>query len=808
MLQDLQYAIRTLSKRPGFTFVAVITLALGIGATTGMFSVIDGVLLKPLRYRDANRIVAVVSYFPERGKTHSLLTGPDYIEVRDTSGVFEAIGYQFGAEMGLRVGNRAEFVPIGVVTPDVLKVFGVTPAAGRLFNRDDEGQSALLSVPFAVRNFGGVENALNQSVIFENKPHRVVGILPASFNFPDKSEVWLAWKSQPDVLSRTAYNYRPVAKLAPGVTVEAANARLASIAAGLAKQFPDSNKDHTLRVVPLRDRMVVNVRTTLLFLLGAVGLVLLIACANVANLLLARATGRTQEMAVRSALGARQGRIIRQLLVESGVLGLAAAALGIVIAEIATQFLLMRGAESIALPRLSDISIDWRVLLFAVGVSLIASVGFGLVPALNAAKVNLYDALKQKGSGGLAGQSTRLRSALVVSQIALSFVLVVGAALLFRSFLAMTSVDLGFRTEGILVMQAHDPASTKKEYMRVVDLQPQILDRLRQVPGVVSAGAAMGMPMGQYGVNGGYVIQGVSDFDTGKQLPNADTQLASPGYFATMGIPLLRGRDFLASDTYDLLNNTYPQEPVAIISESVARQSFANQDPIGQHIKCGFDNESFKTWMTVVGVVGDVRQDSPADPPSAGIYMPLAQHPYRANEYQIVIRTSVPPATLIAPVQEAVRQLNPEIATKFMTLNDVVNDAVAAPRFRMTLASAFAGLALLLAIFGVYSVMSYVTAQRTPEFALRAALGARPSEIARLVLGRTAKLAALGVFAGAGLSLAASRILTSMLFGLKSTDALTYAVVLATVVPLVVLAAALPALRAARVDPMHALRYE
>src|ERR1051326_4036298 len=309
--------------------------------------------------------------------------------------------------------------------------------------------------------------------------------------------------SQPNVLDRTAFNYRPVAKLAPGVTVEMANERLASIAAGLAEKYPRTNKGETFRAIPLRDRMAANVKTTLLFLLGAVGLVLLIACANVANLLLARATGRTQEMAVRSALGARRGRIIRQLLVESGVLGLASAALGIVVAELATQLLLMRDAKSVALPRLGEISIDWRVLLFAVGIAVVASVGFGLAPALSAVKVNLYDALKQKGSGGLGGQSTRLRSALVVSQIALSFVLVVGAALLFRSFLAMSSVDLGFRTEGRLVMQAHDAASTKKEYMRVVDLQPQILERLRQIPGVVSAGAAMGMPMGQYGVNGG-----------------------------------------------------------------------------------------------------------------------------------------------------------------------------------------------------------------------------------------------------------------------------------------------------------------
>lgn len=772
-----------------------------MGATTAMFSVVDGVLLKPLQYRDADRIVALVSYFPERGKTNSLVTGPDYVDIRDNAGVFESMGYYYGAEMGIRVANRAEFVPTGVVTPDVMRVFGVSPLAGRILNRDDEGQSALISVQFAVRNFGSVENALSQSLSFENKPYVIVGVLPPSFDFPEKSQVWIAWKSQPEVMSRTAYNYRPVAKLAPGVTVEAANARLEAIGAQLQQQYPLSNKGETFRAVPLRDRLVVSVKTTLLFLLGAVGLVLLIACANVANLMLARATGRAQEMAVRAALGARRGRIVRQLLVESCLLAIAAAALGILIAEFATRLLLLRNAQSVALPRLNDVSVDWRVLLFTLGISFAASIGFGLAPALSATKVNLYDALKQKGSGALAGQSTRMRSTLVVSQIALSFVLVVGAALLFRSFLALTSADLGFRTDGILVMYGDDPAHTKDDYLRVVDFQPQMLERLRQIPGVVSVAAAMGIPTGQYGVNGSYVIQGVSDFGRGQQLPNADTSLASPGYFSTMGIPLLRGRDFTASDTYG-------KEPVIIISDSVARQSFPKQDPIGQRIRCGFDGESYKTWMTVVGVVGDVRQDAPSDPAGPGLYMPLAQHPYRANEFQVVMRTAVTPATLITPVQEAVRQMNPEVATKFTTLREMVSDSIAAPRFRMTLASSFATLALLLAIFGVYSVMSYVTAQRTPEFALRAALGARPAEIARLVLGRTTRLAAIGVAIGVALALAGNRVLTTMLFGLKSTDAATYAVVLLLVLPLVVLAAAVPALRAARVDPMQALRDE
>jgi putative ABC transport system permease protein len=801
LIQDLKYAIRTLSKRPGFTLVAVITLALGIGATTAMFSVIDGVLLKPLRYRDADRIVAVGAYFPERNKTNPALPGADMVDVRDNAGVFDAFAFYIGGEMGVQVAGRAEFVPTYLVPPDFVRVFGVTPLAGRVFNADDEARSALVGAAFAVRNFGSVENALNKTLSFENKSYVIAGVLPADFHFPEKSEVWVARSPRPEIMNRSGYNYRSIAKLSPGVSLESANARLAAIGAQLQQQFPESNKGKTFVVTPLRDRLVAPVKMTLLFLMGAVGLVLLIACSNVANLLLARATARTQEMAVRAALGAKRTRIVRQLLVESSVLAVAAAGLGILIAEFATRLLLAGNAQWVPLPRLHDVNVDWRVLLFTFGVSLAASMAFGLAPALSSARVNLYDALKQKGSGAMSAHSTTLRNVLVVSQIALSFVLVVGAALLFRSFLALTSNDLGFQPEGQLVMYAHDPAATLDEYVRVGQFQADLFERLKQIPGVVSVAGAMGLPAGQYGSNGYYAVQGKTTFNGDfRKLPQAGFELAGPSYFSTMAIPLLRGREFTDADRYG-------SEQVAIISAALARQSFGNENPLGQRIICGMDEQTGK-GMTVVGVVGDVRSDSPAAEKGADLYMPLRQHPYRANEFQVVMRTAVDPRSLIAPVQEVVRQMNPSVATKFTTLHEMVSDSVAAPRFRMALASTFAALALLLAIFGVYSVMSYVTAQRTPEFALRVALGARPAEIARLVLGRTAKLATIGVAVGAVLALAASRVLTSMLFGLKSTDTLTYAVVLAAVVPLVVLAAAVPALRAARVDPMHALRYE
>ena len=369
------------------------------------------------------------------------------------------------------------------------------------------------------------------------------------------------------------------------------------------------------------------------------------------------------------------------------------------------------------LPRLTDVTVDWRVLLFAIGLCVASTVGFGLAPAFQAARVNLSDALKQAGARGVMGGSGSLRSALVIAQIASSFVLVIGAGLLFRSFLALVSVQLGFRTDALLVMYAHAPARTDADYVRVMQFERELFERLRGVPGVESVAGAMGLPTGEYGSNGGYVLEGEGTMQQhARELPQADFSLSGPGYFATMSIPLVRGRDFTDRDRAG-------SEPVAIVSEALARQSFPNQDPIGRRLQCGLDAESMH-WMTIVGVVGNVRQDSPASALSPALYMPLAQHPYRANEVQVAIRTPDRSVVVVAPVQQIVREMNPDVAMKFTTMDAMVGDSVAAPRFRTTLAIAFATLALVLAIMGVYAVMSYVTAQRASEFAIRSALGA------------------------------------------------------------------------------------
>jgi predicted permease len=804
LLRDFRLGVRMLRQNPGFCAAAIATLALGIGATTVMFSVIDGVLLKPLRYRDADRIVQLNTYFRNRGRLTPRLTGGDLLDLRQANDLFEAVSDYGNGEMGVQLPGHAEFVGLALTSPEFLDVFGVAPLYGRSFRDEDAERSAVVSLPFAQRNFASGDTALGKSFAVEGRVYTIIGVVDGTFQFPQKTEVWLAQRAVNCCGSqnRTAYNYHAVAKLRSGVTVDAANARLTTLGSGLEAAHPDSNQNKSFRVVALRDQLVGPVRNTLYLLMSAVALVLLIACGNAANLMLARATARWREIAVRSALGAARWDIVRQLLAESLVLGFLAAAVGVMLASIGTSALLLRSTTGIALPRLAEIAVDTRVLLFAIAVAFASSIVFGLAPAFQAAGVNVYDALKDAGARGIVGgRGARLRSVLLVGQIALSLVLVISAGLLFRSFLSLTEVDLGFRSEGLLAVTTHIPARTEQRYVTATEFEDELFARLRQLPGVTSVGAAMGVPAGPYGSNGAYAIEGRSSFDGQlNKLPQADFSIASPSYFATMGIPLKRGRDFNERDRVDSM-------PVVIISESVARQNFAGEDPLGHRIQCGLDQHTAQ-WMTIVGVVGDVRQDSPASQPGPALYFPLRQHPERANELQIVLRGFVAPEKLAPAVQQTVRAMNPEVPLKFLPLQEQVGSAIAAPRFRMLLTGIFAGLALLLALMGVYAVMTYITAQRTAEFAVRAALGASPRNILQLVLGRALRLALIGIAIGVVLAVASSRLLTGLLFGLKSTDATTYAVVLAAMVPVVLLAATLPAWRASRVDPMVALRSE
>ena len=795
LARDLRYAWRMLSSNRLFAAVAILTLALGTGATTAIFSVVNGVLLRPLPYPEAARIVSVGTRSTDTGRETPRLTGGDVLDLQIRRS-FDAFSVYWGGEVGVQAAGTGQFAGVYWVGPPFFRVFSVAAVSGRTFTENDGEQAAVVGAGFASRLFGAPDRALGKTVSVEDHPYVIVGVLPAGFAAPRDTDVWVPMPPLPAMaVNRTAFNFQAVARLAPAASLREAQAELTALGSRLARAFPDSNRDRSFSVLPLRDRLVAPVRATLYMLLGAVALVLVIACVNVANLLLARATTRSQEIALRAALGAGRWRIIRQLVAESLLLALIGGALGVALAYAGTAALTRLAPKN--LPRLGEVTVDWRVLLFAGACAVLASLVFGLAPAWQASRV--VPRAGMAGRGVLTGRSTRLGSALVVGEIALSFALAIGAGLLFRSFVTLTTADLGYRQGSVLVLTAHRPAKGREQYVQVARFFSRIGAQLSALPGVDAVGATMGLPTGQYGSNGGYMVEGKQAGNGGQRLPQALFGLASPGYFAALGIPLIRGRDFTDADGYDA-------PFVAIISRTLARETFLHQDPLGQRIRCGLDAP--EKWMTVIGIAGDIRQDSPGSSPEPEIYMPLEQHPYYANEVQVVLRAAVPPATLVPAVRRRMQELTPETAIRFETLEDMVRASIGTPRFRTLLVVTFAALALLLAMAGVYGVMAYLTAQRTNEFGLRVALGAQRHELFALVLRRAARLAALGVAAGVLLSLAGGRLVASMLFGVEPLDAPTYAGTLMLLVAVVLAAAVVPAWYAARVDPIRALRQE
>ena len=795
--RDCRYAGRMLVKNRVFAGVAIATLALGIGATTAIFSVVNGVLLQPLPYPDAQRIVSLGTRSTDSGRETSRLTGGDLIDLRGGTDCFDAFSAYWGGEIGVQVAGRGEFAGVFWVEPSFFRVFSVTPSKGRTFTTLADAEAAVIGSGLAVRVFGSPARALGKTVSVEGRAYEIVGVLPAGFTAPQATDLWLPMPEVPAVaLNRTAFNFRAVARLAPGLSPKEAQTRVTALGTRLARAFPASNGARTFSITPLRDRLVASTRLTLWVLLGAVLLVLLIACVNVANLLLARSTTRAHEMALRASLGATRWRILRQLATESLLLAAIGGVLGLLLAYAGTGALLRLAPDT--LPRLDEVAVDWRALAFAGVLSLLASLIFGLAPAWQASRAAPHDGLRQGGRTMLSGRSTRLRRLLVVGEIALSFALAIGGGLLFRSFVTLTRADLGYRQDSVLVVTAHRPAKGEQEYVRVARFFSEIGPSLSAVPGVKAVGATMGLPTGQYGSNGSYWVEGKHGADA-PQLPEAGFRLASPGYFAALGVPLVGGRDFNDGDRFDA-------PFVAVISQALARQTFRGEDPIGRRLRCGLDAPD--KWMTIVGVVGDVRQESPASSPEPQLYMPLEQHPYHANEVHVVLRTSVPPTSLVPTVGELMHRLTPETALKFTTLDEMVGASIGTPRFRTLLVGMFAALALLLSVAGIYGVTSYLTAQRAGEFGLRIALGAQRADVFRLVLGGAARLAVSGLLLGLALSLAVGRLIASLLFGLEPLDPVTYPATLALVLVVVLTAAAVPAAGAARVDPMNALRRE
>jgi putative ABC transport system permease protein len=795
--RDLRHTLRVLRRSPGFTAVALLTLALGIGANTAIFSVVKAVLLEPLSYREPDRIVAIQTFWIKRNFAGNV-SGGDYPDLIAEPSPFAAATRYAGGELPVETNGRAEFVPAYGTDAGFIGVFQLQPVAGRLITPEEfrtKALVALVSEGFAARHFGDAHRAIGQVLHLEDNAISVVGVLPGEFHFPLKAELWcpMLWEST----SRTAGNYRAVALLKPGVTAGAARTRLALVGARLQQDFPATHKDKSFTATPLKDLFVERSRMTLWLLMGAVVLVLMIACANIANLLLARATTRSREMALRAAVGAGRWRLIRQLLVESVMLSLAGGVLGLGLAFAGVRALVRLAPPN--LPRLDEIRVDGAALLFTVVAALVAAVLFGLWPALRAARVELHDALKQGGARGVngGGRGEWVRGALVSAEVTLALVLTLGAGLLFRSLIALSEVDLGYRTEGRLVLTASIPAKTEAQHLQAGATFERIFAELRRLPGVSAVAGVMGLPGGPYGSDGLYAVEGMHEFTNARfdQLPHAGFRLASPGYFAALGVPLLAGRDFNERDLYDA-------EPVAIVSATLARQVFAGRNPIGRRVKCGLDRD---VWMRIVGVAGDMRNDNPATPPGPELYMAWRQHPYLANDLHIVVRAQT---DISDAAQSTITRIDPGIPVKVGTLEQFYSDSVALPRFRTLLLIVFAAVAAALATAGVYGAMSYMAAQRRTEIGVRIALGATRGDVVSILTGSGARLAAIGLVGGLAITLAAGRVIESMLYGIRPRDPFAIAGAVLLLSGAALIAALIPALRAARVDPAMTLREE
>jgi putative ABC transport system permease protein len=802
LLQDLRYALRSLLRQPSFAVTAIVTLALGIGATTAIFSVVDAVLLRPLPYPDSGRIVALMNLWTQTGRRGSTVSAPDFRDWKAQSQSFAAFANFSGGETSVTVNGTADYASVHRVTPEFFDVLGARPAIGRLLSSDEQQPGGPMAVvvthAFWKKQFGGDPRALGSTIKFDDRVFTIVGVLEPGMRHPARADIYYPAWLDPDTTSRSGHNYRAIARLKPGVPVAQAQAEMTTIARALEAQYPNTNAGKSAVVVPLLDLIVGNTRQMLYILFAAVGVVLLIACANVANLLLARSTSREREMVVRTAVGAARARLIRQLLTESAVLGIAAGVCGMWLARLGVVALASMAPAD--LPRLDEIHIDVAALGFTLSIALAASLLFGLAPALHVSRVQLTDGLRQGGKGSAIGaRGGRARQAFVVIEVALAVLLVFGAGLLGRSLLALAAVDMGFSPERLVVLRTAVPAATAEDAQRATGFYKDLLAELRAVPDVTAIGGVTSLPTavrsdGSYWIEGGARLE-----DTGVRAPQALFTVATPDYFKALRVPFKQGRDF--SDR-DRLGAPF----VAIINESLARASFAGQDPIGQRIQCGLDNLAF---MTIVGVVADVRTAGPGAPAQPEIYMPYEQHPRPASELNLVARTeTTEPLALAETISRKIRERNPDVPVRASTMQGTLDAASATPRFRTFLLVLFAGVALLLAIAGVYGVMSYTVNQRIPELGVRIALGASPETVMRLILWSGAKLALAGLALGLVLALLAGRVLQGLLFGVTPRDPAILALVTVGVALATLVACYVPGRRAVHIDPVVALRAE
>jgi putative ABC transport system permease protein len=796
LLKDLRYGFRMLRRKPGFTAVAVLTLALGIGANTAIFSVVNAVLLRPLPYPDSGRLVSVYESLPQGGT--GSVSVPNLSDWRAQSDVFTGIAaYQFG-DFNLREEEQPVRAVGATVTANFFDVLGATPRAGRAFvegeDRAGRERVVVLSDRLWRRSYGADPGVVGQDILLGGEKYQVVGVMPPSVQFPSASvDLWVPLVfSEGQLASRGSHAFQVLARLKPGVSFEQARDQMNTIGRVIEKQYPGQQEGRGVTLARLEEEVVQGVRPALLILLGAVGFVLLIACTNVANLLLARAAARRKEVAIRSALGAGRWRLMRQFLTESVLLSLMGGAAGLLVAKWTIEALSKLAAGYLARP--GEVSLDWKVLAFTAALSVLTGVVAGLAPALHVSRADVQETLKESGNSGSSARGTWLRSGLAVAEVASALVLLVGAGLLVKSFLRLQQVETGLRPEGVLTMRVSLPSGRYDTTEKTSLFYREVLERVSAQPVVEAAGVINMLPLQNYGLNGEIQVEGREPLPPGR-VPLTEYRTASPGYFKALGIPLHAGRLFERGDEAE------GARPV-VVSRELVRTFFPDGDAVGKRIKAGGDS-----WWTIVGVVGDVKQSGLTQPSRPELFFPYTA--YRGDGMTLVVRSASDPSETAAAVRREVRAVDPnQPVYNVRTMEEVIDLSVSNRRLNMTLLTIFAGLATLLAVVGIYSVMSYLVTQHTREIGIRVALGAQRTNILRLVLRQGLSLTLAGVAVGALAAFGMTRVMSSLLYEVEGTDPLTYVSVSLLLIAVALAACYIPARRATKVDPLVALRYE
>lgn len=811
LIKDIRYGIRSLLKRPGFTAIAVATLALGIGANTAIFSVVNAVLLRTLPFANPDQLVMIWEDASFAGFPRNTPAPANYVDVKNQNTVFQDVAAMDRRTFNLTGDGEPEKVEANGVTANFFPLLGVKPALGRSFLNEEDQPGArrvvMINHNLWQQRYGGAADIVGRELLLNGEKYTVVGVMPRGFQFlSSKTGMWVPIGFTPEGLASRGRHYlQVVARMKPGVTAEQANADVRTIHQRIAHDNPETAGRLSGYAMPLRDQVAGDIRRPLMVLSVAVGFVLLIACANIANLLLSRAASRRREMAVRSALGASRARILRQLLVEGLLMSAAGAVLGLFLATWSFAFLEQLIPDGLTLS--TRLSMDPKVLGFTLVVTLFTTLLFGLAPAFQASKIDLNEALKQGGGrSALSAGGNRLRSAMVVAEVALALVLLVGAGLLIQTFLKLRDQYAGLRPESVLTLRTVLSRTKYPEHPQRVSFYKQVLERVESLPGVVAAGYTTTVPLAEKGGTNGFSIEGrsIEQLTAGGLAYDANHRQISVDYFKAMNIPLKQGRSFNPGDNEQSI-------PVAIINETMAHQYWPGENAIGKRFKLGDPDDNEVPWVAIVGIAGDVRQMGIDEPVKPEMYFPYQQGEAGAfyAPRDLAIRTSVDPMSLVTAARNEIHQVDPDQPiSNIRTMGEVLGEETASRELGMTLLTIFAGLALLLATLGIYGVLAYFVVQHTQEIGVRMALGAQRSNILGLVLKKGMALTALGVAIGLVAAFALTRLMSSLLFGISTADPLTYAGISLLLLVVAFLACYLPARRATRVDPMVALNYE